>query len=775
MAPSHRFVRRRLFVAIVLASAFPAGARAAQPREAATDLDRKAFFKPELWISTSHTPLAGALARIPNRAAWESFLVGRGDDPRRPRLNAWLDARSGAATNVMGAFPLIPGRGTGNRVTLSDLAAALGRPVTVVDEQAVADAMRGFVKRHRLVLGIDVRQLGAARATKVNEDLWQVSMPQTYAGIRVRDARLAATINHGNVVVVGTEVWGDVRGLEPVPALRDADALQAGFTYAGGRASADVIVRAPALEIVPTALAERQVGEAFAEPIGSGYGHRLVWTFVFQRYPDPPRWEVMVDAHSGEVLAFQDLNLYEGQQIKGSVYPLSDTGVCSVPTQCGAMQTGWPMPFADTGLPVPNNFTNSAGMFDFSGDPVTTTLTGRYVDIVDACGAVSETSSSGTLDLGGVNGQHDCQSAGFSGGDTAAARTAFYEVNKLFEQARGWLPANAWLQSRLATNVNIFNTCNAFWNGTSINFYRSGGGCRNTGELAGVFDHEWGHGLDQNDANGTLSNSSEAYADIAAIYRLQTSCVGYGFDWLIDNGCGQTADGTGFNANEDQLGGQHCDLDCSGVRDADYLKHNPNTPDTALGFVCNSCQTGTGPCGRQVHCAAAPVRQAAWDFAARDLQSAPYNYDSQTAFIVANRIFYQGSGNVGLWHACACGSSSSGCGAGNGYMQWLAADDDDGDLSNGTPHMTALFNAFDRHGIACSTPAVRPPRPRSRRLPAIRRWRCRGRRSAAPRATGSSGRRARPTATSARRSSPRSPTRRSPTRRWPEAGRTTTT
>jgi len=262
------------------------------------------------------------------------------------------------------------------------------------------------------------------------------------------------------------------------------------------------------------------------------------------------------------------------------------------------------------------------------------------------------------------------------------------------------------LQSRLTTNVNIFNTCNAFWNGTSINFYRSGGGCRNTGELAGVFDHEWGHGLDQNDANGTLSNSSEAYADIAAIYRLQTSCVGYGFDWLIDNGCGQTGDGTGFNANEDQLGGQHCDLDCSGVRDADYLKHNPNTPDTALGFVCSSCQAGTGPCGRQVHCAAAPVRQAAWDFAARDLQSAPYNYDSQTAFIVANRIFYQGSGNVGLWHACTCGASSSGCGAGNGYMQWLAADDDDGDLSNGTPHMTALFNAFDRHGIACSTPTV---------------------------------------------------------------------
>ena len=705
MAPSQpSSVARSVSIAVAIAFAFSMRGEAAQPKEPGTDLDRKTFFKPELSISTSHAPLGGVLLRLPNRAAWESLLAARGDDPRRPQLQAWLDGRSGAATNMMGPFPLIPGRGVGNRVTLRDVAGTLGRPVSVVDEQVVSDVVRRFAVLHRLVLGIDVKQLGAARTTKVGDELWQVSIPQVYAGITVRDARLAATINHGNLVVVGTEVWGDVRGLEATPAVRDADALQAGFAYAGGRAASDVLVRAPALEIVPTAPAEFQAGEAFAGPLGAGYGHRLVWTFVFQRYPDESRWEVLVDAHSGEVLAFQDLNRYESQQVKGNVYPLSSTGVCQVPTQCGAMQTGWPMPFADTGLPAPNNFTNSAGVFDFAGDPVTTTLTGRYVDIVDVCGAVSESSSSGTLDLGGINNQHDCQSAGVSAGDTPSARTAFYEVNKLFEQARGWLPANAWLQSRLTTNVNIRDICNAFWNGTSINFYRSGGGCRNTGELAGVFDHEWGHGLDQNDANATLSNSSEAYADIAAIYRLQTSCVGYGFFSLTSNECGPTADGTGYNANEDQVGGLHCDLDCSGVRDADYLKHNPNTPDTALGFVCSSCQAGTGPCGRQVHCAAAPVRQAAWDLAARDLQSAPYNYDSQTAFIIANKIFYQGSGNVGLWHACACGSSSSGCGAANGYMQWLAADDDDGDLTNGTPHMTALFNAFDRHGIACSTP-----------------------------------------------------------------------
>ena len=34
-------------------------------------------------------------------------------------------------------------------------------------------------------------------------------------------------------------------------------------------------------------------------------------------------------------------------------------------------------------------------------------------------------------------------------------------------------------------------------------------------------------------------------------------------------------------------------------------------------------------------------------------------------------------------------------------MQWLAADDDNGSLNDGTPHMSAIFTAFDRHDIAC--------------------------------------------------------------------------
>jgi hypothetical protein len=100
------------------------------------------------------------------------------------------------------------------------------------------------------------------------------------------------------------------------------------------------------------------------------------------------------------------------------------------------------------------------------------------------------------------------------------------------------------------------------------------------------------------------------------------------------------------------------------------------------------------------------VRQAAWDLVARDLVTAPFNMTSQQAFVLGNKLFYEGSGSIGLWYSCTCTTSSDGCNAAGGYLQWLAADDDNGNLTDGTPHMTALFNAYNRHGIACTTPTV---------------------------------------------------------------------
>ena len=113
------------------------------------------------------------------------------------------------------------------------------------------------------------------------------------------------------------------------------------------------------------------------------------------------------------------------------------------------------------------------------------------------------------------------------------------------------------VDSPVTVNSNWRVQCNASYGGGQIYVYSTSAVCANTGEISGIAVHEFGHGLDDNDGGG-WDNTSEAYADIAAIYRLHASCVGHGFWHTQDKGCGMTSDGTGFNGRLDGFGGdQH--------------------------------------------------------------------------------------------------------------------------------------------------------------------------------------------------------------------------
>ncbi|HEX9726607.1 MAG TPA: hypothetical protein VGC53_20180, partial [Vicinamibacteria bacterium] len=201
------------------------------PKEPAISMDALEFFRPELSISTSNVSLEEVLDQLPNQAAWQTFLQNRAESVTR--MEVLIDPRSATAVNVLASQPLIPGRGKANRITLADLSRSLGHPILNVDDKVVAEAALRYALSHRDLLGIDVRQLGEARATQVNQNLWQVSIPQVYQGVPVRDGRLAASINHGNLVVIGTEAWGNVR-IETTPKISSEQALENGFAYAGG-------------------------------------------------------------------------------------------------------------------------------------------------------------------------------------------------------------------------------------------------------------------------------------------------------------------------------------------------------------------------------------------------------------------------------------------------------------------------------------------------------------------------------------------------------------
>lgn len=732
------------------------------PSQTLIELSTIVMSRPELSPSPRNMPFRVVHDRLDNHSAWDAFFANQ-----TTAVAVYIDPRSGAPSNIISSVPLIPGTGRNNTILTTDVEERLGVSVELVDSATVAAVVRDYILNNTNILRIEPNQLGPVSATRVNQYLWHVRAPQVVNGVPVRDASIGVTINHGNLVVIGTRNWEEVV-ISTQPSITADAAKTLGFGYAGGMLTQDEVYQEPTLELVPIAASGREQAYASDGTIGGGYGHQLVWAFKFKRPPDIGRWEVMVNAHDGEILSFADTNAHAADdQIKGGVYPATNTENCSSPEpwKCGQMQSGYPMPWADTNRPPPNHFTNSAGMFDNTGT-ATTALDGKYATVTEAnCVVPNTNSSTGTLDLGGQTGDHDCiwnaydpilwncapdefpphqlacqggphhndecikeaspsPECGDNDASSAAARTAFYEINKLHEIARGWFPDDTvfpWPYQegppdqfgRVEIKPNLGQyTCNGGWpvDENTLHLGREGVGsgffhCRNSGEIASIIAHEWGHGLDDNDSNSQRTLfSAEAYADIAAMYRVQASCFAYG---LIDQDagrmCNKTADGTGWNWDEDQTGqDRHCLLDCSGYRDADWRKHADGKPDTPQNHVCPRCNL-------QSHCIGAPVNQAAWDFAAYDLQAPPFNYDSNTAFILANKIFFHGSGGIDAWYTydSDCNDDySDGCAQSNAYIQWLIADDDNGDILDGTPHMTALFAAFNRHNVACPATTI---------------------------------------------------------------------
>ena len=503
------------------------------------------------------------------------------------------------------------------------------------------------------------------------------------------------TINHGNLVLLGLEKWANIN-IKLNPAITAEQAFQIGFDFIGGQQKIDTILKNPHLEIIPITTYRDGTTE-------TGYEHILVWSFIFRRESYLNTWEMLVDAQRGKLISFQDINQYILKKIVGSIYPIASDECC--PEGCAIIQT--PMLFTNTGFSFPNDYTNLGGLYEYSSGTVATTLDGKYVIIGgETCGIVNESSLSGDIALGGANGEHNCTvPAGHSSGDTFSARTVEAEVTMINRIARSW--ANySWLDTPITANVNIPGSCYSDYTGTYINFSRSGEGCRNSGEIASLIIHEWGHALDNNDTNAVISNPAETFPDLIAGLRLHKSCIGRGFYWTLNRGCGQwtcpsNSNSTGYNCS----GYGDCCLNCTGQRDIDWDNHSSHSAHTPANYICTKCINGVGPCGKEWHCESPVSSEAGWDLAKIDFQSAPFYYDKQTAFELTTRLSYIAIGNIINWYTCTCPSTSDGCSSANGYMQWIAADDDDGNISNGTPHISAIYSAFNRHGIACSTPS----------------------------------------------------------------------
>lgn len=646
-----RGLRSVVVAAAILAPLTPA--TAVSDRRPPSRLDAKILYREGGNVAVVPRPLDDLAPSDALRGAWEGFRTRYGGS-----WSIYVDERTAEPALVSG---------TGIRW----LPAATAKTATLDDLDGRA---RSFLHDNAKLIGTGsgTLELDRAASGKLRDGHWQLVYRQNVDGVRVENARLDLHVVRGRMTMMGTSLWGRprIRGVPDFDAGPARDFLEA---YLATDAALLRPVGAPELTMIAV------------DSGGTTLGHVLVWRFLYDEADAPRRWAGEVDAHDGSVRAFYEVTQYAS--VRGGVVPIGPDGDC---LHGGCETAGFPMPFADAteeGRPVGygDDFGNLACVDP--GATFTTTLSGPYVAIDDTCGPVSETGScAGGLDLGLKHGENCDVAPGSSPGNTAAARTSYYHVNRVAQIARFYDPTNAWLQSPVTVHVNIASSCNANWDGTAINMFGAGSNCNNTGENADILDHEWGHGYDKNDGGG-IDKPSEAYSDITAILTSRDSCMGRG---MYNDG----STCTGY--------GDTC-LTCTGFRDFDWAARVSGTPATPTNFAYPRCQADGssfgGPCGREPHCESYVSSEAMFDLATRDLPAMGMDQDS--AWQLVDRLwFVTRPGSGGDAYTCLSSLSNS-CGATSWYQRMRVADDDDGDLANGTPHAAALFAAFRRHDIAC--------------------------------------------------------------------------
>ena len=293
-----------------------------------------------------------------------------------------------------------------------------------------------------------------------------------------------------------------------------------------------------------------------------------------------------------------------------------------------------------------NATTDASGHFTITGvnSPLSVTFTynGTFNHVVNSAGAsytLTQTLQPNQANTIVMNNP--------ATGTVTAQANAFAGVDHLRDWVRSVNPSDATADFLVTSNTNLNQTCNAYYDGVSLNFFAPGGGCPNTA-YSTVISHENGHWL--NDLYGTGNGSDgmgEGNADVWSMYSWETPIVAQDF-------FGPGTDiRTGLNTRQ----------------------------------FCGDCCDG---CYGEVHNDGEVWMGAAWKVRAH-LQS---TNGSAAGSLIANNIF------LGWMNGYNQGQIQSVI-----LTQWLTLDDNDGNLGNGTPHIADINQGFVDQGF----PAFIPP------------------------------------------------------------------
>jgi hypothetical protein len=501
----------------------------------------------------------------------------------------------------------------------------------------------------------------------VRFDLWQHGLPVLGAG-------MSLAVRGGRVFYLSTDALAPVLA-SPSPRIDAAAAVARVAAFAGVEGSLGA-VREPSLAFLPAA-----GGDA------GRLRHHLVWVLEV-RPPGSRPWEgyvAHVDAHAGDVLAFYpEARECDGRgAVTGGVRP----------NRADEPETEIPLPFVTVDVAGALVSTDLNGRFAYAGGAAASQLDGDLFRITcDACTGPAQpfaaADAAGDVRFG-VGGASQPTPVAGNGASTPADRTTYFHLVETRRLLQKW---NSAPFGEVEGFVNIDSACNAFSSGYMLGFFRAGSGCNNTGEIRDVIGHELGHTWDRTDGTGIANGGlSEWKGDLMALLLGGDSCIGESFR---------------------QAGGPTAG--CSGVRDIDE-KAAGRTDKPLTPAVCPTCATITrtaNPCGGGVHCTGEITGQAVWHLYQNLLAGSDYitgaplaagnpALSTEQARFVLERILVGGGASMRTWDPTAAGTSV--------YDAALLADDDDGNLANGTPHAAYINAAFAHHEIAETPPVADAP------------------------------------------------------------------
>ncbi len=217
-----------------------------------------------------------------------------------------------------------------------------------------------------------------------------------------------------------------------------------------------------------------------------------------------------------------------------------------------------------------------------------------------------------------------------------AQGNAFREIAVLRDWIRAVNPSDDTADFQALANVNLDQSCNAFWNGSAVNFFRASGPCVNTA-YSSVVAHEMGHWLNSLYGTGNESDGmGEGNADVFSLYLYDDPIVGRGFF-----GPG-SAIRSGWNTRP----------------------------------FCGDCNPG---CAGGVHADGEVWMGAAWKV--RDHLNTTHGNAAGDA--IADALF---SGWMNVYDQRQIKSVIE--------TQWLVLDDDNGNLDDGSPHYADIDAGF---------------------------------------------------------------------------------